>query len=443
MEWVTEGFEGFSRGTFENGGQNLFVSRKGVLQRIFQYDINGDGYPDLLFACSQSMYERPPIHVYPDFTRDKIPVVLPSGGTYDGVLADLHKSGYDDLVIACQGNGTHSDITSFIFFGSAEGFSENARMELPAPNATGVCAGDFNGDGKQELVFISNGKLRLFFQRESGFGPSDFVDIPVEAEYIAAADLDGDGCCDLYLKTSDGRAGVLFGGREGFDGHVLWLDLNAEKAASEAGGTTAGMSATKTHWRPCVLTISGKTLLFAVEGSNICLFSCGQDRSLTRDMVLPCPGAVAAASADLTGDGVEDLAVAVFEDRDKEAACRIYPGTGGLRAERWAAVPVAGAVNVTIARLDGMKVIFCRCGERVNQEVPCPVVRLLPDGRAEMTGHVVGGDCNRILAGPSPRRDDVDQLVVLNHMMARRQGHENVYVYLGGEDGYIPERRSR
>ena len=113
MEWVTEGFEGFSRGTFENGGQNLFVSRKGVLQRIFQYDINGDGYPDLLFACSQSMYERPPIHVYPDFTRDKIPVVLPSGGTYDGVLADLHKSGYDDLVIACQGNGTHKEVTCF------------------------------------------------------------------------------------------------------------------------------------------------------------------------------------------------------------------------------------------------------------------------------------------------------------------------------------------
>ena len=48
MEWVTEGFEGFSRGTFENGGQNLYVSKKGVLQRIFQYDVNGDGLPELV-----------------------------------------------------------------------------------------------------------------------------------------------------------------------------------------------------------------------------------------------------------------------------------------------------------------------------------------------------------------------------------------------------------
>ena len=441
MEWVTEGFEGFSRGSFENGGQNLYVSRKGVLQRIFQYDVNGDGRPDLLFACSQSMYERPPVHVYPDFMRDKTPVALPSGGTYDGVLADLHGSGYDDLVIACQGNGTHSDITSYIFFGGAEGFSENDRMELPAPNATGVCAGDFNGDGKQELVFISNGKLRMFFQREAGFGPSDFVDYPVEAEFIAAADLDGDGCCDLYLKTQAGRAGILFGGRDGFADEVVWLDLDAARSGAAENSTTAGMSATKTNWRPCVVRLSGKTLLFGVEAGTVCLFACGADRALTRALSLPCPGAVAAAAADLTGDGSDDLAVAVFEDRDREADCRIYPGSGGLRADRWAAVPVAGAVNVTVARLDGPKVIFCRAGERVRQEVPCPVVRLLPDGRAEKVDSVTGGDCNRILAGPSPKRPDTDQLVILNHMMARKQGHENVYVYLGGEDGYAPERK--
>ena len=35
MEWVTEGFEGFSMGIMGNGGQNLYVSRRGVLQRIF------------------------------------------------------------------------------------------------------------------------------------------------------------------------------------------------------------------------------------------------------------------------------------------------------------------------------------------------------------------------------------------------------------------------
>lgn len=28
MKWITEGFDGFSNGSFENGGQNLYVSKK-------------------------------------------------------------------------------------------------------------------------------------------------------------------------------------------------------------------------------------------------------------------------------------------------------------------------------------------------------------------------------------------------------------------------------
>ena len=108
MKWITEGFEAFSQGQMENGGQNLYVSKKGVLQRIFQYDVNQDGYPDLLFANSQSMYERPPVHVYGDVLHSEERTELPSNGTYEGVMADLFGSGYDDLVIACQHNGTHS-----------------------------------------------------------------------------------------------------------------------------------------------------------------------------------------------------------------------------------------------------------------------------------------------------------------------------------------------
>ena len=44
MKWTKKGFEEFRKGTFGNGGQNLYVSKKGVLQRIFNFDLNGDGY---------------------------------------------------------------------------------------------------------------------------------------------------------------------------------------------------------------------------------------------------------------------------------------------------------------------------------------------------------------------------------------------------------------
>ena len=49
--WTIQGFDAFRRGTFGNAGQNLYVSKAGVLQRIYRFDVNGDGWFDLPFAA--------------------------------------------------------------------------------------------------------------------------------------------------------------------------------------------------------------------------------------------------------------------------------------------------------------------------------------------------------------------------------------------------------
>ncbi len=442
MEWITEGFEGFSRGTMGNGGQNIYVSRRGVLQRIFHYDLNGDGYPDLLFASSQSMNERPPVHVYPNIMENQQPIALPSGGTYTGIFADLHDSGYDDLVLACQNNGTHTDITSIIYFGSPEGLSENYRMELPAPNATDVAAGDFNGDGKQELVFISNGSLRLFYQSAQGFDPADLIDYPIQAAAIAAADLDGDGFCDLAFKTADGRLGVIFGSADGLQtDSISWIGRDQQHMSAAEGSSTEGMRASQTQWRPCIVRLNGQTLLFAVDQEEITLYRADRERRFEKILSRSCPHAVYAATSDLTGNGQDDLAVAVFTGRDEEANCRIYLGEEAGLSDRYVPVLVKGAVSVTVAQLQGPKVVFCRAGESVEQEVPSPVWRVNQDGTAKKVLEIPGGDCARILAGHPQGKAACDQIVVPNHKMNRLQGGENIQIYLGGEDGYQPDLR--
>lgn len=57
--WVTHGFEGFRGGTFGNAGHNLYVSRSGVLQRVHQFDLTGNGCVDLVFPNSQGHWECP------------------------------------------------------------------------------------------------------------------------------------------------------------------------------------------------------------------------------------------------------------------------------------------------------------------------------------------------------------------------------------------------
>ena len=66
QRWITKGFDAFRQGTFGNGGQNLYVSRKGVLQRIHQTDTNRNGYVDLVFCNSQNHEENTPVYLYPD-----------------------------------------------------------------------------------------------------------------------------------------------------------------------------------------------------------------------------------------------------------------------------------------------------------------------------------------------------------------------------------------
>ena len=87
-KWTTKGFEAFRRGKFGNGGHNIYVSRKGVLQRIHQTDVTRNGYMDLLFCNSQAHEEWVPVHVYSDpvYHPEKF-TELDFGGAYDAVVA--------------------------------------------------------------------------------------------------------------------------------------------------------------------------------------------------------------------------------------------------------------------------------------------------------------------------------------------------------------------
>ena len=44
--WVHRGFEAFSRGAFDNGGDNLYVNNKGIIEMIHRFDVNNDGHVD-------------------------------------------------------------------------------------------------------------------------------------------------------------------------------------------------------------------------------------------------------------------------------------------------------------------------------------------------------------------------------------------------------------
>ncbi len=135
---VHGGFDDFSKGQFDNGGGNLYVNANGVIETIHRWDVNNDGYTDIMFANSEEHGERGPTRVFsvdPKKERDWEYQDLSGLSGYSSKVVDLDKDGYNDLVVANADNGINSEIDSYIYWGGtrraggrANGFTDDWRL---------------------------------------------------------------------------------------------------------------------------------------------------------------------------------------------------------------------------------------------------------------------------------------------------------------------------
>lgn len=426
MRLIKETYEDFSKGSFGNGGQNIYVSAAGILQRIYNYDINNDGYPDLLFANSQSMGERPPLYIFDSPLETEKYTILPSEGTYDGIFCRLYGDKYDDLVIACQNNGTHNDLTAVIYYGCSDGICEKYRDEIPAPNATGVVCGDFNGDGKHELAFICAGKLRIFYHEEKGISSHTYKDFDINAVTIDAVDADEDGFCDLYVKCPDGTYEIFWGDKEmSFSCSLKIYSASAEKKFEE--GTTEGRKAVYNGARSVALISEGKPLLFVSDNERVSLYTC-RGRQVKKVMEFPVKNAVCAAAGDLFGDGKTAIAVCTCSDKDKTETSFVFHD--GKITE----FPTDAARRCEVNYFEGRYRLFVTQGANsILNDTFSQIITFEKDG-VYSSVKLKTGDCARLTLGNG-------KVVALNHETGRVRGDENIYVFLGSDKGFFDEKK--
>ncbi len=453
--WITRGFESFRKGTFGNGGQNIYVSRAGVLQRIFRYDFRNTGDFDLLFVNSQDMDERPPVTVYDDPLGKARRTALPTRGAYAAAVGDLNGDGIDEIVIGNQCDGSMSDLTAFVYYGSAGGWSERFLLELPAPNCRGVAIGDFAGSGRPALAFACNGRVRLFQQDPEGFIPSRFSELDLDAVHMVAADLDGDGFADLYVRPRSGPPRILWGGPGGLDPGRATPVGSGRDAPAEKSGTTPNWAPFILSWRPKILTLDGTPHVFCRDGSDARLYPVQPDRTLGAPRVFPGVRAAAAAAGDIDGDGHDDLVLVVYaEAGDPPADGSLYPSRGvtswiywggpdGFDPQHRTPLATMAARDVVVADLDGdgrAEILICQGSTAERHTVDSVIFKgCAADGHPE-PARIEGHDPTAVLlahdgAGRPPK------VVLVNHVGGRVRGDVPLYLYTGGADGYSPERR--
>ena len=444
--WTTRGFENFRQGHFGNAGQNLYVSRAGVLQRIHQYDLNGNGYLDLVFCNSQNHHERPPAYLYDDPLGAAARTDLPAEGAWTGAVADLNGDGYDDLILGMRNNGIRPDLNATVYYGAPDGMSERRQQHLPVPQCESVAAGDFDGDGCPDLAFACQGALRIFIQSELGFEPQRLVDLDIAAEQLTAGDLDGDGFDDLVVRSVEGSVTVYWGGDDGInpDRATVFFEAGPERPRPTEGAIQYAEHVEEAKPLAGIVHFNGLSHLFLPRSHSVTLAPVGRDRRLGPPLELFCSHAMAVAVGDVNGDGYNDLVFACRETSDEEERSWIYwGGSEGFDEIHRTPLNSYRACDVAVADLSGngyADVILCQTHTPDSYSADSLIYRATRTGVDPEPVRLPCEDARRVLlarAGTDAR----PHVIFVNHFGRNRLGNINPYIYFGDAEGFSPGKR--
>ena len=445
--WVTEGFEAFRRGTFGNAGQNLYVSKAGVLQRIYQFDLDKNGWLDLVYANCQDHHESAPSYVY-DVAGGRRLSTLASQGARSGTVADLNGDGIPDVVVT----GFFDMVTPFspaeIYYGQPDGtYSDRYHVRIQTPHAVDTAVGRFDGSAKPALAFAipEHKLLRIYTQTDIGFEWREFKDIESENDVIAAADFDGDGFDDLAARKSDETTTVVWwGGKDGLaaDRKTEFPGVPASDclSAAEADGLQSELE--KKFVAPRLIEavdFGGKTCFTLSTGKKVILFSVAKDRTAVRELELPLLMALSVATGDFNEDGLTDLAVASQvadpADKKKQTSWIWLNSKDGFRKENLITVNTRSACHVNAL---GRQVVFGQCaagGYYTNDAL----LFEFRDGKFNPEPKRYEGEDTRRAFLFRGAKGDV-KLYLVNHYARRSNGYDKSYVFWGREGGkYDPK----
>ena len=120
LSWTEDTFEDFTDGQLDASGKNLYATRKGTIETITRFDLNGDGYLDLVFTNIHDIQTEVATTCYeiPAGGREGKISELSTGGSNCAAVADLNKDGFLDAVLCPNDNEVSTRRFLFVFWGS-------------------------------------------------------------------------------------------------------------------------------------------------------------------------------------------------------------------------------------------------------------------------------------------------------------------------------------
>jgi hypothetical protein len=282
-------------------------------------DFNGDGKLDLALSAGDSgavsvllgngdgTFQAPINYDAGTDPTIKVPVMWVAAG-------DFNRDGKLDLVVANKGTlaNNFTDSSVSVLLGNGDGTFQAAAEYGPVVNSYCVAVGDFNGDGNLDLAVANAGSLHvgagvsvLLGNGDGTFQSAVTYDAGVACFLVTVADFNGDGKPDLaVLGENDG---VLLGNGDGTFQAAIQFDAAGVTPSSVAVGDFNGDGKLDLAVANAANGNSPSGTIAVLLGNGDGTLQTAVTYALGTNADPEC-----VAVGDFNGDGKPDLAVADF-----------------------------------------------------------------------------------------------------------------------------------